>query len=104
MEGGTLTLLNGSRDGTVPLWCSEKFLEAYGNHATLQVVEGENHTITRHRKEVVASTVAFFQEGFRKMKKIIDKLQPFRFFVSYIQIKDIFATLFSQSMIQGFLI
>ena len=64
---GPVLLLHGSRDGTVPMWCSEKFLEAYGNHATLQVVEGENHTITRHRKEVVASTVAFFKKTFNKL-------------------------------------
>ena len=63
---GPVLLLHGSRDGTVPMWCSEKFLEAYGNHATLQVVEDENHTITRHRKEVVASTVAFFKRVFGK--------------------------------------
>ena len=63
---GPVLLLHGSRDGTVPMWCSEKFLETYGNHATLQVVEGENHTITRHRKEVVASTVAFFKKVFGK--------------------------------------
>lgn len=61
---GPVLLLHGSRDGIVPLWCSEKFLEAYGNHATLQVVEGENHTITRHRKEVVTSTVGFFKRVF----------------------------------------
>ena len=63
---GPVLLLHGSRDGIVPMWCSEKFLEAYGNHATLQVVEGENHTITRHRKEVVASTVGFFKRVFGK--------------------------------------
>lgn len=63
---GPVLLLHGSRDGTVPLWCSEKLLEAYGNHATLQVVEGENHTISRHRKEVVASTVEFFKKVFGK--------------------------------------
>ena len=63
---GPVLLLHGSRDGIVPMWCSEKFLKAYGDHATLQVVEGENHTITRHRKEVVASTVAFFKRVFGK--------------------------------------
>ncbi len=63
---GPVLLLHGSRDGTVPMWCSERFLETYGNHATLQVVEGENHTITRHRKEVVTSTMAFFKKVFGK--------------------------------------
>ena len=63
---GPVLLLHGSRDGIVPMWCSEKFLKAYGDHATLQVVEDENHTITRHRKEVVASTVGFFKKIFGK--------------------------------------
>lgn len=64
---GPVLLLHGSRDGTVPMWCSERFKETYGDLATLQVVEGENHTITRHRKEVVASTVAFFKKKFNKL-------------------------------------
>ena len=63
---GPVLLLHGSLDGTVPMWCSERFKETYGDLATLQVVEGENHTITRHRKEVVASTVAFFKKVFGK--------------------------------------
>ena len=36
----------------------------YGPHATLKVVEGENHTITRRRKQVVAETVEFFRGVF----------------------------------------
>ncbi len=64
---GPVLLLHGSRDGTVPMWCSERFKKTYGDLATLQVVEGENHTITRHRKEVVASTVAFFKKTFNKL-------------------------------------
>ena len=40
--------------------------EAYGAHATLKVVEGENHTITRRRKQVVAETVKFFRGVFGK--------------------------------------
>ena len=46
------------------MWCSERYLEAYGSHATLKVVEGENHTITRRRKQVVAETVEFFRGVF----------------------------------------
>ena len=64
---GPVLLLHGSRDGIVPMWCSEKFLKTYGTHATLQVVEDENHTITRHRKEVVTNTVAFFKKTFNKL-------------------------------------
>jgi len=58
---GPVLLLHGDRDGIVPMWCSERYLEAYGPHATLKVVEGENHTITRRRKQVFAETVEFFR-------------------------------------------
>ncbi len=61
---GPVLLLHGDRDGIVPMWCSERFLQTYGSNATLRVVEGENHTITRRRNEVIASTVAFFQQVF----------------------------------------
>ena len=61
---GPVLLLHGDRDGIVPKWCSERYLEAYGPHATLKVVEGENHTITRRRKQVVAETVEFFRGVF----------------------------------------
>ena len=63
---GPVLLLHGDRDGIVPMWCSERYLEAYGPHATLKVVEGENHTITRRRKQVVAETVEFFKSIFGK--------------------------------------
>ena len=61
---GPVLLLHGDRDGIVPMWCSERYLEAYGAHATLKVVEGENHTITRKRKQVVAEVVEFFKGVF----------------------------------------
>ena len=61
---GPVLLLHGDRDGIVPMWCSERYLEAYGSHATLKVVEGENHTITRRRKQVVGETVEFFKKVF----------------------------------------
>ncbi len=61
---GPVLLLHGDNDGIVPMWCSERFLQTYGNHATLQVVEGENHTITRRRNEVIGHTVDFFKNIF----------------------------------------
>ncbi|MBR3699138.1 MAG: alpha/beta fold hydrolase [Bacteroidales bacterium] len=61
---GPVLLLHGDRDGIVPMWCSERYLETYGSHATLKVVEGENHTITRRRKQVVGETVTFFKKVF----------------------------------------
>ena len=59
---GPVRILHGTRDGIVPMWCSEKFKDTYGDSAELVTVEGENHTITRKRKEVVASVVSFFKE------------------------------------------
>ena len=61
---GPVLLLHGDRDGIVPMWCSERYLETYGSHATLKVVEGENHTITRRRKQVINETVEFFKKVF----------------------------------------
>ena len=61
---GPVRILHGTRDGIVPMWCSERFVETYGDSSELVVVEGENHTITRKRKEVVASVVQFFQGCF----------------------------------------
>ena len=61
---GPVLLLHGDRDGIVPMWCSEQYLKTYGSHATLKVVEGENHTITRRRKQVIAETVTFFKKVF----------------------------------------
>ncbi len=62
---GPVLLLHGDRDGIVPMWCSERYLETYGSPATLKVVEGENHTITRRRKKVIEETVEFFKKVFR---------------------------------------
>lgn len=63
---GPVLLLHGSQDGIVPLWCSEKYLEAYGGNAELKVIDGENHLITKRRKQIVSETVAFFQSLFQK--------------------------------------
>ena len=61
---GLVLLLHGDNDRIVPMWCSEKYLQTYGDKASLQVVKGENHTITRHRKVVIAHTVEFFKKVF----------------------------------------
>ena len=58
---GPVLLLHGTKDTIVPMWCSEQYLETYGDKATLVKVEGENHLITRKKKEICAQTVAFFR-------------------------------------------
>lgn len=57
---GPVRLIHGSKDNIVPLSCSEKFVEAYTQESELIVVEGENHTITRRLRKVVAHAVSFF--------------------------------------------
>ena len=51
-----------ARAGIVPMWCSEQYLATYGDRATLVKIDGENHLITRRKKEILARTVDFFRE------------------------------------------
>ena len=55
-------LMHGIKDSIVPMWCSEQYLETYGDRATLVKVDGENHLITRRKKEICNRTVTFFRE------------------------------------------
>ena len=61
---GPVRILHGTRDTIVPMWCSECFAKAYGDHSELITVEGENHTISRKLKTVVASVSEFFRKVF----------------------------------------
>lgn len=61
---GPVLLLHGDHDNIVPLRCSQQYQQAYGTNATLVIVPGENHTITRHRRQVVAEVVTFFKTVF----------------------------------------
>lgn len=63
---GPVLLLHGDQDKIVPLWCSERYAETYGERATLRIIPGVNHTITSHRSEVVAYAVDFFRRLFGK--------------------------------------
>ncbi len=59
---GTVLILHGTKDGIVPIWCSERYKETYGDNATLKLIDGENHTITRRRDQVVSEVVDFFRK------------------------------------------
>ena len=61
---GPVRLIHGSKDSIVPMSCSEKFVETYGDRSELIVVEGENHMITLKKKKTVALAVEFFKELF----------------------------------------
>ena len=57
---GPVRLIHGSNDSIVPLSCSEKYVEVYGDRSELIIVEDGNHMITRKKKEIVALAVDFF--------------------------------------------
>ena len=61
---GPVRIIHGTKDTIVPMWCSEKFVETYGDSAQLVTVEGENHTITKKKQEVVSSVAGFFSSIF----------------------------------------
>lgn len=58
---GPVRILHGDRDSIVPMWCSEKYKETYGEQAELIVIKGENHLITNKRPETVRLSVEFFK-------------------------------------------
>lgn len=57
---GPVCIIHGSNDGTVPLWCSEKYDAIYAN-SEMHIVEGENHLIIRKRPEVIAIILDFLR-------------------------------------------
>ena len=62
---GSVLILHGTNDRIVPIWCSERYLDTYGDKAELSLIDGENHMINRRRDEVVRRTVSYFKEVFR---------------------------------------
>ena len=58
---GPVCILHGTKDKIVPLWCSERYKETYGDSATLTLIEGGNHMITIRKAEFVKLAVEFFE-------------------------------------------
>ena len=58
---GDVLILHGNKDRIVPMWCSERYKDTYGDDASLTVVDGENHLISKRKKEVVSEVVGFFK-------------------------------------------
>ena len=61
---GPVRLIHGDKDSIVPMSCSERFVETYGDKSELIVVKGGNHMITRKKKEIVGHAIAFFDKLF----------------------------------------
>ena len=62
---GRVLILHGTEDSIVPVWCSERYEETYGEMSEFTLIEGENHLISRRKDEVVRRTVSFFRSLFR---------------------------------------
>ncbi len=62
---GPVLLVHGKEDKIVPYSYSEKYHEVYPD-STLQLLEGENHILSKRRKEVIELSVQF----------LISKLKP----------------------------
>jgi Dipeptidyl aminopeptidases/acylaminoacyl-peptidases len=58
---GPVRIIHGTNDNIVPMWCSERFMKTYGAQSELVVIEGENHLISRKRKDVAASVTEFYR-------------------------------------------
>ena len=59
---GPVRILHGTRDGIVPMWCSEKYNDTYTGPVELIPVEGGNHMITRKKSTFITLSAVFFQE------------------------------------------
>lgn len=55
---GPVCLIHGTKDRIVPFSYSEKYHEVYKN-SELHLIDGENHILSKHRKEVIAISVDF---------------------------------------------
>lgn len=64
---GRVRILHGTKDSIVPMWCSERYKEIYGNKSELVVIDGENHTINRRRDEVVRQVAEFFKSYYERL-------------------------------------
>ena len=58
---GPVRLIHGSEDEIVPMWCSERFVETYGDKAEPIVVDKENHMLSKKTRETIGHAVSFFK-------------------------------------------
>lgn len=55
---GPVCILHGDNDQTVPLWCSERFVQKY-NDNEFHLIAGENHRLSKKTKEDVGIVTSF---------------------------------------------
>ena len=55
---GPVCIIHGDNDQTVPLWCSERYVETY-HDSEFHLVEGENHRFSKRTNEMVGIVTGF---------------------------------------------
>lgn len=55
---GPVCIIHGTRDGIVPLWCSQRYHSIY-RQSNLHLIEGENHLMVSHLRETKAIITQF---------------------------------------------
>ena len=58
MFEGPVCIVHGTKDGIVPLWCSERYHESYKD-SQLHLIEGENHLMVSHLDETCGIILEF---------------------------------------------
>lgn len=62
---GPVCIIHGSKDGIVPLRCSEKYKAIYSD-SSMHIVKGENHLIIKKQKEVIRIILEFLKETLKQ--------------------------------------
>ena len=57
---GPVCIVHGTKDGIVPLWCSQRYDEIYYN-SSLHLIEGENHLMVTHLRETLGIITPFLK-------------------------------------------
>lgn len=57
---GPVCIIHGSKDGIVPLWCSQRYDEIY-NRSILHLIEGENHLMVVHLRKTLGIITPFLK-------------------------------------------
>lgn len=55
---GPVCIIHGTKDGIVPLWCSERYDSIY-HHSEMHLIEGENHLMIKRLRETKDIIVPF---------------------------------------------
>lgn len=58
---GPVCIIHGTKDGIVPLWCSQRYDSIY-HHSELHLIEGENHLMVSHLRQTKGIVLDFLKK------------------------------------------